>query len=274
MFTLFLFPNKGLLTCSRLGNYPYQSPAHLADKKAGDDSVASKQPTVHPHLDNAPTHATEMTASRHTRSYCRTRTTIWRSWHSMYSTDSPARQARARRISCRKSLEAIGEGLKCQSSGLWWGLPPIVRRIKVRKDLMFLVKHNQLTSTRFSSRCSTEGGKMGRGMIYCQSPWTRLHPRNRGSKTTLPITGLIKLERERMSVNKKAIGPVLSNVDKVQSRTQCLRGMQQRSGLMLSEKRKRENEPPPLSPVKLGYRQTFSWGTIGERVERRNGLQH
>jgi len=75
MFTHFVFPNEGVLTCPRPGNHSYQSPAHLADKKAQDDSVASKQPTAHPHLDNAPTRATELTASHHTRSYYRTRTT-------------------------------------------------------------------------------------------------------------------------------------------------------------------------------------------------------
>lgn len=72
---LFLFPKEGVLTCPRPGNHSYQSPAHLVDKKARDESVASKQPTAHPHLDNAPTRATELTASHHTRSYCRTRTT-------------------------------------------------------------------------------------------------------------------------------------------------------------------------------------------------------
>lgn len=75
MFTLFLFPNEGVLTCPRPGNHAHQSPAHLVDKKGWDDSVASKKPTAHPHLDNAPTRATELAASHHTRSYCRTRTT-------------------------------------------------------------------------------------------------------------------------------------------------------------------------------------------------------
>lgn len=75
MLSISLFSNEGVLTCPRPGNHSYQSPAHLADKKARDDSVASKQPIAHPHLDNAPTRATELTASHHTRSYCRTRTT-------------------------------------------------------------------------------------------------------------------------------------------------------------------------------------------------------